>query len=121
MKGYARKRDANERAIIFALRMAGAKVAQLDGSGTPDLIVQFRGVLTLMEVKDSKSDTVAPHRRSKGDHGELTPAQKKWWASWGEPHPTIVMTADEALDAIGATHDTGGAVSRNADTGKPVT
>lgn len=119
MKGYARKRDANERGIILALRMVGAKVAQLDGSGTPDLIAQYRGVLTLLEVKDSKSETVAPHRRSQGDHGELTPAQRKWWAAWGEPHPTIVMTAEQALEAIGAAHDTAGAVSRAPGDGKP--
>ena len=119
MRGFARKRDANERGIIIALRAVGATVAQLDGAGTPDLIVQYRGVLTLLEVKDSRSVCVAPHRRSKGDHGELTPAQRKWWAAWGEPNPTIVMTAEQALDAIGATHDTAGAVSRSPRDGNP--
>lgn len=120
MRGYARKRDANERAIIAALRVAGAAVAQLDGSGTPDLIVQYRGVLTLLEVKDSKSETVAAHRRSKGDHGELTPAQKKWWAGWNEPYPAVVMTPQEALEAIGA-HGTVGAVSRVTGVSKTAT
>jgi Holliday junction resolvase len=94
---HGRRRDANERAIIDALRWAGYKVAQLDGTGTPDLLVRANGVLVLLEVKDPT--TGGKVRRSSGALGELTPAQKKWWETWGAI-PTIAKSPEEALAAV---------------------
>lgn len=97
---YGRKRDANERAIITALREVGASVQQLDGTGVPDLLVQFRGKLYLLEVKDPTQTAKA--YRSDGPNRELTPAQVRWWTAWSDPKPTIVYTPEAALRVIGA-------------------
>ena len=99
---YGKRRDANEQGIVQALRAVGARVQRLNESGVPDLLVQFRGVLTLLEVKDVRDGHATPTRRNQGDHASLTPAQAAWWAAWGEPAPTIVMTAEQAIEAIGA-------------------
>ena len=101
----ARKRDANEREIITALREVGASVQQLNETGCPDLLVLYRGVLYLLEVKDPTQTSKA--YRSTGPMRELTPAQVRWWTSWGNPKPTIVYTEFGALAAIGAFDDSG--------------
>ncbi len=96
---YARKRDENEREIISALKAAGAAVAQLDGSGIPDLLVSFKGTLYLLEVKLPD----AQKRNNLGSHDELTPTQAKWWQSWYKANgvmPEIVHTVEEALAVI---------------------
>ena len=45
--------DANQREIVAGLRKVGALVLHLHmiGKGVPDLLVYFRGVFYLMEVK----------------------------------------------------------------------
>ncbi len=100
MRSYGRKRDDNERDIILALEAAGAHVQQLDGTGVPDLVVLFDGRLTLVEVKVPKRKDGKGKTRESGT--ELTVDQAKWWAAWGDPKPSIVHNADEALVAIGA-------------------
>ncbi len=100
---YARIRDANERSIITALREVGASVQQLDGTGTPDLLVLHEGKLTLLEVKDASTKAGKAHKRNDGPMSELTPAQVRFWSSWGTPKPTIVHSEAEALAAIGVT------------------
>lgn len=49
--GQARKRDANEEAIIDALEDIGATVLRISGPGVPDLLVYLRGAWTPVEVK----------------------------------------------------------------------
>ena len=99
---WARKRDANERGIIERLKARGCNVQQLDGSGVPDLLVQFDGELYLLEVKERGSKAGPAHRRNDGDLlSELTPAQVKFWAGWGEPKPAIVHDPEEAIYALG--------------------
>ena len=46
--------DANQSEIVAALRKAGVTVTPLHqvGGGCPDLLCGFRGVNTLLEVKD---------------------------------------------------------------------
>lgn len=96
---YASNRDANEREIIDALKAAGAAVQQLDGSGLPDLLVSYRDVLTLLEVKNPKAKGGGKYNT--GD-GCLTRTQTKWWAEWKGKRPIVVFTVEEALAAIGA-------------------
>lgn len=99
---YGRKRDANERTIIVALRAAGCSVQQLDGAGVPDLLVLCKGALYLLEVKDPTQVDGKAHRRNPGPMSELTPAQVRFWTSWGDPKPAVVHTPDAALRVVGA-------------------
>jgi hypothetical protein len=85
---YNPKRDKNERPIIEALEKAGATVTQLSQTGVLDLLVGFRGVVRLLEVKD------------KG--GSLTDAQIKFIEKWDGYPLFVVWNVDEALRAIGA-------------------
>lgn len=102
MRGYARKRDDNEAAIVKALRAAGASVKQLDGAGVPDLIVGHNGYTYLLEVKvPSRLDGKAHTRTAQGGEGELTEAQVKWWSEWRGAKAIIVRSIEEALLAIG--------------------
>lgn len=87
----ASKVDANQDAIVTALRAAGASVQSLApiGKGCPDLLVAFRRALFLIEIKN---------RAGKNKVGEL---QTKWHAEWrSDVH--VAYTPDEALRVIGA-------------------
>lgn len=104
----AARRDANEPAIVAALEAVGAAVQQLDPP-LPDLLVSFRGVLLLIEVKDhnnGKETQAAKRRNHAGDvPASLTEQQVAWWRSWDEAggrRPVVVLDAAEALAAIGA-------------------
>lgn len=84
--GQTRRRDANEAAIVQALRQVGASVIRISEKGAPDLLVFYRGGLFLIEVKTkSGAATIAQ---------EATSAQ-------GWPVVTA-RTVDAALTAIGA-------------------
>lgn len=83
--GWNRKRDANEKAIVDALRQAGAAVMPVSGEGVPDLLVLWRRKVLLLEIKTAK--------------GRATLAQSKTAAA-GWPIVTV-HTADEALKAVG--------------------
>ena len=64
--------DANQPAIVEALRAAGAsvepKLARV-GEGVPDLLVSFRGMWYLLEVKDGTK----PNSKQ-----ALTPDEQEW-------------------------------------------
>lgn len=93
----AAKVDANQDQIVSALRAAGAIVQSLAaiGKGVPDLLVLFRGNLSLLECKDGSKP---PSAR------KLTDDQQKWHQAWGcIVH--VVMSPEQALRAIGAIHD----------------
>ena len=83
----AAKRDASEAAIVEALRAVGATVVRTDWC---DLTVGFRGRNFALEVKTGK--------------GRLTRSQVDLLRTWAG-HYVIVRTPDEALVAIGATHE----------------
>ena len=85
----AAKTDANQREIIAALEAVGASVFPSFrlGGGFPDLVVGFRGVTYLLEVKTPT--------------GRLTPAEARFFAQW-RGHAAVVRSVDEALRAIGA-------------------
>lgn len=100
----AARRDANEDSIVDALRARGACVAKLSGDGLPDLLVSYRGVLSLLEVKDTKEGRARPLKGKHDDpnpaYRDLTPAQVKWWRRWEGKPPVIVHDADDAIAAI---------------------
>lgn len=86
--------DDNQQAIVNILRTTGATVVVLSGvgKGVPDLLVGFRGVTLLMEIKDGKKP---PSDR------KLTTDQQKWHAEWRGGALAIVDSADSALRMIG--------------------
>jgi len=86
---YARQRDLNEPEIVQALEAAGFDV--LRGTDV-DLIVGRAGASFLIEVK----------RPGKATESRLRPIQRRLRASW-RGHYAIVTTAQEALQAVGAT------------------
>ena len=90
----AAKADANQPEIIAALRKAGASVQALHtvGQGCPDIVVGFRGVNWLLEIKDG---SLAHSRRV------LTSSELSWHRAW-EGQVRTVCTPADALAAIGA-------------------
>ena len=86
------KRDTAERPIVDALRALGATVAQLDDANVPDLLVGFRGVNYLLEVKTGK-------------YGKLEPGQAEWHQSWCGQTATV-KTVEEALAVLFSPDDT---------------
>jgi hypothetical protein len=89
-----KKVDRNQAEITRALRQAGATVQPLHeiGHGCVDLLVGFRGVNVLLEIKD----WMQPPSRQK-----LTPDEKEWHENW-RGQVAVVKTATEALQVIGA-------------------
>jgi Holliday junction resolvase len=100
----AARRDSNEAEIVRALEAVGAAVQRLSEPGCPDLLVSFRGVLTLIEVKLPLTERGAKSQRreAEGGIGDMTAAQVKWWREWRGKPPVIVRTVDEALYIVGA-------------------
>ena len=90
------RRDANEPEIVEALQRAGATVEPLPtGSGVPDLLVGFRGLNLLLEVK------LLPEKgKVYASHAKLNPKQELWHSTW-KGQKCIVRTPQEALRAIG--------------------
>ena len=86
---WAAKTDANQKAIVQALRDAYCSVLPLHrvGQGCPDLAVGRGGKVYFLEVKT--------------DNGKLTPAELEFQQMW-RGHYAIVRTPEEALKAIGA-------------------
>lgn len=84
--------DSNSDEIVTALRAMGATVRIVtQGNGLPDLLVGFRGVTILMEVKDGKK---VPSAR------KLTPAEQKFFDEWRGGIVAIVNSVDEAIDLL---------------------
>ena len=93
----AAKVDANQAEIVNALRAVGAQVQSLAavGHGVPDLLVAFRGDWYVAEVKDGSKP---PSKRT------LTPDEVAWHGKFGWCATVWIWnSADEALEAIGAT------------------
>ena len=89
MPRWDAKTDANQEAIVAALRDAYCSVLPMHrlGQGAPDLAVGRNGRVYFLEIKT--------------DNGKLTPAEKEFQDTW-RGHYAIVKTPDEALRAIGA-------------------
>ena len=90
----ASKIDANQTAVVSALRAAGATVQSLAavGVGVPDLLVGYRNNTLLMEVKDGSK--VPSARR-------LTPDQLEWHSKWLGGALAVVDGPEAALRALG--------------------
>jgi hypothetical protein len=71
----AAKVDRNQAEIVAALRAVGATVQPLHavGAGCPDLLVGFRGVNYLMEVKDWQAPA---------SDRQLNARQVEWHGGW---------------------------------------
>jgi Holliday junction resolvase len=91
----AAKIDANQEAVVSALRAAGAQVQSLAavGKGVPDLLVKYQGTFYLIEVKDGRQP---PSKR------QLTPDQVKWHEEWKCAFLGVVENPEQALKFIGA-------------------
>lgn len=85
----AARTDGNHQAIVAALRKIGATALSLAavGKGCPDLVVGYRGLNLLLEVKDGR---LPPSER------KLTEAEAEFLATWGGQ--VAVVTSEE--DAV---------------------
>lgn len=73
---YNRKVDANQSSVIEEVRQwPGVIVQDLHGigNGVPDLLIGFRGVNFLVELKDGEKPK---HQK------QLTEPEKKWHSAW---------------------------------------
>jgi hypothetical protein len=84
--------DANQRAVVEALRAMGATVQLLHavGKGCPDLLVGFAGRNVLLEVKDGNK---RPSARA------LTPDEERFAATW-RGQAAVVLGPAEAIDFV---------------------
>lgn len=89
---WAAKTDANQAEIVAALRAMGATVQPLHavGKGCPDLLVGFRGVNHLIEVKDFRAS--AKDRR-------LRDTQEDWHAGW-KGRVSVAETPEAAMAIV---------------------
>ena len=93
IRGAGNRVDANQRAIVVALRKIGCSVAILSpvGDGVPDLLVGFRGKTFLLEVKDY---TQPPSKR------RLTPDEQLFFDTWNGGELRIVDSPISAVNAV---------------------
>lgn len=86
--------DVNQAEVVAALRAIGAAVAITSslGGGFPDLVVGYRGVNWLLEVKDG----------NKPPSGQrLTPDEIEFHGVWGQHAPIyIVNSPQQAVDLV---------------------
>ena len=88
--------DQNHKSIVNGLREVGAEVQSLAnlGKGCPDLLVGFRKVWYVAEVKDGSK---SPSRQ------RLTEAEKEWHERFNRIAPVHIWASlDDALKTIGA-------------------
>ena len=124
MGRWAEARDGNEAEIIKALIGFGATVQKLTGgNGRPDLLIGYRGLDLLMEVKNPatrqhsggtnkrllKADVLPGgdfsalgRRYGERKARQLARSQAEWIERWQGSRPYIVETVDEALAALHA-------------------
>jgi hypothetical protein len=96
MTTFRRRRDANHTEIVNALKQVGATVLDTSAigvAGAPDLVVGFRSLVHLIEIKNPAS-----RYGKQGASG----VQQDWAARWNGPQPVVVTSVDDALRAIGA-------------------
>ena len=90
----AAKTDANHSEVVKALRQIGCSVASLAsvGCGIPDLVVGYRGVNWLLEVKDGSKP---PSAR------KLTDDEAAFMAAWRGQY-AVVETVEQAIAVVTA-------------------
>ena len=84
--------DNNHPAVVKALRSAGMTVQTLAaiGKGCPDLLVGWRGLNLVLEVKDGQKP---PSAR------KLTADEEGWHSTWGGC-AVVVDSPDAAVEAM---------------------
>lgn len=89
---YANRIDANQNAIVDALRKAGAYVRIISqGDGIPDLLVAYKGYTILMEIKDGNKP---PSAR------KLTEAEQKFFDEWTGGMLVVVNSVEESIATL---------------------
>lgn len=85
---YAKKIDNLQREVVNALREICASVTILSGvgKGVPDLLVGFRGVNFLIEVKSRKT-------------AKLTPDQVEFFYTW-MGQVAVIYSVEEAIALV---------------------
>jgi hypothetical protein len=80
--------DGNQAEIVAALRRIGVSVldTHLVGGGCPDLVVGYRCVTRLLELKQPGRD--------------LEPHQREWHAAWRGSPVIVARTVEEAIDEL---------------------
>lgn len=93
--GFARP-DANQKRIADALRLIGAVVKDLSrvGGGTPDLLVGYKGLTVLLEVKRE------PGKQGGTSGANLSKTQSRWHLLWCGGPCHLVRTVDEAIEIV---------------------
>lgn len=86
----AKKIDANQVAIVKALRSYGCSVTHLHevGKGCPDLLIGIHGRTGLLELKDGAKPPSARKR---------TPDQEEWLSAWRGGPVALATDIDSAL------------------------
>lgn len=87
----AARADANQPAVVEALRSIGCDVTHLHkvGEGVPDLLVGYRGEWATFEIKDGNKP---PSQRKR------TKAQIEWWGNNQHGGPKfLVETPEQAI------------------------
>lgn len=89
----AAKIDRNQPEIVKVLRQVGASVQQIHaiGKGCPDILVGFRGVNYVFEIKDG---ALIPSAK------KLTPDETEWFQSW-RGNAQVVETVADVLRVLG--------------------
>ena len=90
---FRQQRDGNHETIAEALQYHGCIVADLAeaGGGVPDLLVGYRGIIFLVEVKSPV--------------GVLSPKQRDFFDRWIE-HPALVLrTVDDVRHVMEVLRD----------------
>ena len=89
----ASKADTNQREVVKALRDAGATVQHLHrvGAGCPDLLIGYRGMNLLAEVKDGSKPPSAQ---------KMTRWQEEWHRDW-RGQCCVVNSPQAALTLLG--------------------
>lgn len=92
MSRYAKRVDVNQNEIVKALMQIGCTVADTStaGGGFPDLVVGYRGVNYLLEVKDGNK---------KPSEQKLTPAQVRFHEKW-KGQIGVINSVKGALDLV---------------------
>ncbi len=87
-----KKIDANQKELVKIAREMGASVQSLAsvGHGCPDLVIGYKGVNLLVEVKDgSKSPS----------HRALTIDEKTWHLNW-RGNVKVISSNDEMIQLL---------------------
>lgn len=79
--------DGNHAEIVAALRAIGASVLDIHdiGGGAPDLLIGYRAMNLLLEVKDGRQPV---------SHRKLTPDEKIFFDNWRGPIYIVYSPVD---------------------------